>query len=102
MCEVSDMSNHSTEKRNARIEVRIDNDIKIKALDQLKNTGLTLSDYLRASVSTLASEGLPNGFGAPRAEILASINDAIDDLEHHKQLPAAHDRHELEQLLNDD
>ncbi|WP_125768466.1 type II toxin-antitoxin system RelB/DinJ family antitoxin [Lapidilactobacillus wuchangensis] len=96
------MAKKLTEKHNARIEVRIDNNIKLKALAQLKDTGLTLSDYLRASVSTLANEGLPKGFGAPNAEVLASLTEAIDDLEQQRQLPTAHNRQELEQLLNDD
>lgn len=96
------MAKNSIEKRNARIEVRIDNDTKIKALSRLQNTGLTLSDYLRASVSTLANEGLPKGFGAPNAEVLTSINEAIDDMDHSKSLPTAHTYRELDHLLNDD
>ena len=43
----------------ARIEARIDGTIKSKAKDVLANHGLTISDFMRMTLTTVAHDGLP-------------------------------------------
>ena len=45
--------------RMARIEARIDGTIKSKAKDVLANHGLTISDFMRMTLTTVAHDGLP-------------------------------------------
>lgn len=85
---------------NSRVELRIDDDIKKRAVDRLKGSGLSLSDYLRASIGTLANEGLPKGIGMPNQDTLDSIFEMVDSINGNKKLDIAHNREELDNLLN--
>ena len=51
--------------RMARIEARIDGTIKSKAKDVLANHGLTISDFIRMTLTTVAHDGLPKYYSIP-------------------------------------
>ncbi|RMW42261.1 type II toxin-antitoxin system RelB/DinJ family antitoxin [Lactiplantibacillus pentosus] len=84
----------------ARIEARIDEDVKSKAQDVLAKHGLTISDFVRMTLTTVANEGLPKYYSIPNRELKHSIQEVIDDLSDKEKLPEAHSFKELEKLLN--
>lgn len=64
---------------NARIEARIDPKIKSKAQDELSKHGMTISEYVTATITTVATQGLPKDFGVPNAEVMRSLYEVADD-----------------------
>lgn len=50
-------------KTNARFDMRLNADVKAKAEKQLEKHGLTLSEYIRSNLTTIANYGLPSNFG---------------------------------------
>lgn len=53
----------------ARIEARIDGTIKSKAKDVLANHGLTISDFMRMTLTTVAHDGLPKYYSIPNRQL---------------------------------
>lgn len=86
----------------ARIEARIDGNIKNKAKDVLANHGLTISDFMRMTLTTVANEGLPKYYSIPNRELRDSIQEIADDLSGKEKLPEAHSIKELDRLLSSD
>lgn len=83
----------------ARIEARIDGTIKSKAKDILANHGLTISDFMRMTLTTVANEGLPKYYSIPNRQLKDSIQEVVDDLSGRENLPEAHSLKELDQFL---
>lgn len=86
----------------ARIEARIDGTIKSKAKDVLDNHGLTISDFIRMTLTTVANEGLPKYYSIPNRQLKDSIQEVVDDLSGKERLPEAHSLKELDQFLSSD
>lgn len=84
----------------ARISARIDNVIKEKAVKQLKAHGLSLSEFVRVTVTTVANNGLPKDWGLPNKKVLASLDEVVDDL-NDDHLVKTKNKKELEKLLNE-
>lgn len=90
-------------KTKPRINVRIDPDIKEKAESQLKKQGLTISEFVRATLTSVANEGLPEHFMIPNQETMAGIKEAIETIQGKTDLPGTNDPKKLlEMLLSDD
>ena len=86
----------------ARIEARIDGTIKSKAKDVLANHGLTISDFMRMTLTTVAHDGLPKYYSIPHRQLKNQIQEVIDDLFGKEKLPEARNLKELDQLLSSD
>jgi len=86
----------------ARIEARIDGSVKEKAKDVLAIHGLTISDFMRMTLTTVANEGLPKYYSLPNRELKYSFQEIIADLSGEEELSAATNFEELEQLLDSD
>ncbi|KRK88819.1 type II toxin-antitoxin system RelB/DinJ family antitoxin [Lentilactobacillus sunkii] len=86
----------------ARIEARIDSKVKDKAKVELANHGLTISDFIRMTLTTIANEGLPKYYSLPNNELLAALQEVVDDVSGKHKLPTAHSVEELKKMLNDD
>lgn len=96
---------HSTYNDNevikmARIEARIDPAIKNKAKTVLASHGLTISEFVRMTVTTVANQGLPKYYSLPNQELNSSLEEMLDDLSGKEKLPEAHNFKELEKSLN--
>ncbi|GHP14021.1 hypothetical protein YK48G_14460 [Lentilactobacillus fungorum] len=89
-------------KTKPRINVRIDPDIKQKAEAQLEKQGLTISEFVRATLTSVANEGLPEHFMIPNQETLAGIQEAIDEIKGKNNLPGTSDPKKLLQMLLSD
>ena len=86
----------------ARIEARIDGTIKSKAKDVLANHGLTISDFMRMTLTTVAHDGLSKYYSIPNRQLKNQIQEVIDDLCGKEKLPEARNLKELDQLLSSD
>ena len=84
----------------ARIEARIDPAIKNKAKTVLASHGLTISEFVRMTVTTVANQVLPKYYSLPNQELSSSLEEMLDDLSRKEKLPEAHNFKELEKLLN--
>lgn len=84
----------------ARVDSRVPADIKAKASKVLADHGLSISAFIRMSLTSVANDGLPKYWGIPNAQTMSSIYEAIDDL-HDKNLHGASSLEELEKLLNE-
>lgn len=62
--------------------------------------GLSISSFIRMTLSAVANDGLPKYWEIPNAETMSSINEAVDDLSNHK-LKGASSYDELEKLLDE-
>ena len=81
----------------ARIEARIDGTIKSKAKDVLANHGLTISDFMRMTLTTVAHDGLPKYYSIPNRQLKNSLQEVIDDdLFGKEKLPEARNLKELD------
>lgn len=86
----------------ARIEARIDGNVKEKAKDVLAIHGLTISDFMRMTLTTVANEGLPKYYSLPNQELEDSFREIVADLSGEEDLPETTSFEELEQLLDSD
>lgn len=84
----------------ARISARIDESTKEKAVMQLKNHGLSLSEFVRMMVTTVAKNGLPNDWGLPNKTVLSSLDEVVADLKDN-HLTKTSDKKQLEKILNE-
>ncbi|WEV37100.1 type II toxin-antitoxin system RelB/DinJ family antitoxin [Lactobacillus sp. ESL0677] len=89
--------------QTARIEARIDPSIKAKASKELEKHGLSISDFVRMSLTEVATEGLPKQYVIPKlsATVQASLAEIKADMNGTKKLPKAHSYEELMELLNE-
>lgn len=85
---------------DARIDSRVPLEVKEKASKELAAHGLSISAFVRMMLSSIATDGFPTSWGIPNAETMASLNEAIDDL-NNPHLKAASSFNELEDLLNE-
>ncbi|MBA1393675.1 damage-inducible protein J [Lactobacillus sp. XV13L] len=85
-----------------RIEARIDSATKNKAKEILANHGLTISEFARMTITTVANNGLPKYYSLPNQELSVSLQEVADDLSGKEKLPEAHSFAELEEMLNSD
>lgn len=60
-----------------RINTRISPDIKERAQIELAKKGLTISEYMRIVLTSVANEGLPQHFGQPSSELLDAIGEML-------------------------
>ncbi|MHA5207632.1 type II toxin-antitoxin system RelB/DinJ family antitoxin [Oenococcus oeni] len=86
---------------SSRIDTRIDPMIKKKAEKQLTQHGLTMSEFIRMVVTTVANEGLPEYYGFPNDQVVKSLDEVTDDLAGTKKLKSATSKQELERLLSE-
>jgi len=91
------MANAAT---SSRINTRIDPVIKKKAQEQLAQHGLTMSEFMRVVVTTVANNGLPQYYGFPNKQVDRSLTEVAEDLSGTKELKSTTNKQELEQLLN--
>ena len=87
-------------RMDARVDSRVPVDVKEKASKELAAHGLSISSFIRMTLSSVANDGLPKYWGIPNAETMLSISEAVDDLNDHK-LKGASSYDELEKLLNE-
>ncbi|WP_338232119.1 type II toxin-antitoxin system RelB/DinJ family antitoxin [Companilactobacillus muriivasis] len=91
----------SEETSKVQISTTIDHNIKIKAQDILANNDLTISEYLEIALIDVANNGLPKYFVNPSSELTASILEANEVINNHKNTPnIATTREELNRKLN--
>lgn len=86
---------------SSRIDTRIDPVIKKKAEEQLTQHGLTMSEFVRIVVTTVANHGLPEYYGLPNDQVVKSLAEVTDDLAGTTELKSATDKQELERLLSE-
>ncbi|MCD2257466.1 type II toxin-antitoxin system RelB/DinJ family antitoxin [Lactobacillus sp. CC-MHH1034] len=92
------MSNTPT---SDRINTRIDPKIKQKAQEQLAQHGLTMSEFVRVVITTVANNGLPKYYGFPNQQVVNSLTEVADDIAGTTKLKSANSQSELEQLLDE-
>jgi len=92
------MTNTAT---SSRINTRIDPVIKKRAQEQLAQHGLTMSEFMRVVVTTVANIGLPQYYGFPNNQVVKSLAEVTDNLAGTIKLKSADNKKELEQLLNE-
>ncbi|MCT3396641.1 type II toxin-antitoxin system RelB/DinJ family antitoxin [Lentilactobacillus hilgardii] len=92
------MTNTAT---SSRINTRIDPVIKKRAQEQLAQHGLTMSEFMRVVVTTVANNGLPQYYGFPNNQVVKSLAEVTDNLAGTIKLKSADNKKELEQLLNE-
>ncbi|KRK46850.1 type II toxin-antitoxin system RelB/DinJ family antitoxin [Secundilactobacillus kimchicus] len=84
-----------------RVETRIDSKTKQLAEEQLKRRGLTLSQFVRSVVTTVAYEGLPKDYYVPSRELRDSIQEVIDNLNGTKPLQGYDNPDDLQKALDE-
>jgi DNA-damage-inducible protein J len=85
---------------DARVDSRVPIEIKKKASKELAAHGLSISSFIRMTLSSVANDGLPKYWGIPNVQTMSSIDEAVDDLNTHK-LKSASSYDELEKLLDE-
>ena len=85
---------------DARVDSRVPVDVKEKASKELAAHGLSISSFIRMTLSSVANDGLPKYWGIPNAETMSSIDEAIDDMKK-PHLKGASSYDELEKLLDE-
>lgn len=78
-----------------RFDMRIDPQVKAKAANELKKHGMTLSEYIRSNLTTIANYGLPNNF------VLNDDQEARWEAKHWKLYPKFSSVKDLMRYLND-
>ena len=81
----------------AKIEVRIDSDIKERAKNILAIYGLTIADFVCMTLTMVANEELSDAL--PNRDLKESLQEIIADLSGEEKLPEATSFEELERLL---
>lgn len=84
----------------AKVDSRVPEDVKNRASKVLKDHGLSISSYIRLTLTAVANDGLPKYWGIPNMNTISSINEAIDDIKD-PHLKGASSYEELEKLLNE-
>lgn len=76
--------------------------ISVNLTGDSTNHGLTISDFMRMTLTTVAHDGLPKYYSIPNRQLKNSIQEVIDDLSGKEKLPEARNLKELDQLLSSD
>lgn len=84
-----------TTKTTDRFDMRIDHNVKNKAQNELKKHGMTLTEYVRSNLTTIANYGLPRNFG------LNSDQEARWEAKHWKLYPRFSSVKDMMRYLND-
>ncbi len=71
----------------ARIETRIDDETKEKAIAKLQKSQITLSEFVRAQVAMVVSDRLPPFYPMPNVNQERAIPETADDLTGKKNPP---------------
>lgn len=85
---------------DARVDSRVPVEVKEKATKELAAHGLSISNFIRMTLSAVAKDGFPKYWGIPNAETMASIDEALDDMKD-PHLKSASTYKELKDLLNE-
>lgn len=85
---------------DTKIESWIPVEIKEKATEKLAARGLSISSFIRMTLSSVANDGLSKYWEIPNFETMSSINEAVSDLSNQK-LKGTASYDELEKLLNE-
>ena len=64
--------------RESRVSARIDKATKERAESVLSKHGLTISEFIRMNLTTIANEGLPPYYCYPNTETLRAIWEIVD------------------------
>ncbi|WP_143462149.1 type II toxin-antitoxin system RelB/DinJ family antitoxin [Levilactobacillus enshiensis] len=91
--------NKRQELQTERVSTRISKSVKVKAQANLEKRGLTIAEYMRIVLSSVAENGLPTNFGQPNQEVLDSIHEMIDAKANDNLLPGG-TVEEFERKLN--
>lgn len=87
--------------KEARVSARIDQETKNKAEEVLSKHGLSISEFIRMNLTTVANQGLPDYYGLPNETTMKAIYEAIDMIKNGNGKSAS-TFEELEQLLAED
>ena len=85
---------------DARVDSRVPIEVKEKASKELEAHGLSISSFIRMTLSSVANDGLPKYWGIPNAETMSAIEEATEDIKN-PHLKAASTYDELENLLDE-
>ncbi|MBM0046689.1 type II toxin-antitoxin system RelB/DinJ family antitoxin [Anaerococcus sp. mt242] len=66
--------------KEARVSARIDQETKNKAEKELSKHGLSISEFIRMNLTTVANQGLPDYYGIPNEETMAAIYEMVETL----------------------
>lgn len=87
--------------KEARVSARIDQETKNKAEEILSKHGLSISEFIRMNLTTVANQGLPNYYGLPNETTMKAIYEVVDMIKN-KDGKSARSFEELEELLSED
>ena len=74
--------------KEARVSARIDQLTKTKAEKELSKHGLSISEFIRMNLTTVANKGLPDYYGMPNETTMAAIYDMIDTVKNQDKIEA--------------
>lgn len=74
--------------KEARVSARIDQATKTKAEEELSKHGLSISEFIRMNLTTVANQGLPDYYGIPNQTTMAAIDEMLEDLKNIDKLEA--------------
>lgn len=66
--------------KEARVSARIDQETKNKAEEVLSKHGLSISEFIRMNLTTVANQGLPDYYGIPNETTMAAIYEMVETL----------------------
>ncbi|WP_282929003.1 type II toxin-antitoxin system RelB/DinJ family antitoxin [Anaerococcus sp. Marseille-Q7828] len=72
--------------KEARVSARIDQLTKTKAEKELSKHGLSISEFIRMNLTTVANQGLPDYYGMPNETTMAAIYEMIDTLKNKEKV----------------
>lgn len=74
--------------KEARVSARIDQLTKTKAKKELSKHGLSISEFIRMNLTTVANQGLPDYYGMPNETTMAAIYEMIDSFKNKEKIEA--------------
>lgn len=83
----------------AKVDSRVPAEVKEKASKELAAHGLSISSFIRMTLSSIAKDVFPKYWGIPNVETMASIEEAVEDMNNPK-LKSTSSFEELENLVN--
>lgn len=87
--------------KEARVSARIDQETKNKAEEVLSKHGLSISEFIRMNLTTVANQGLPDYYGLPNETTMKIIYEVVDMIKNNNGKSAS-SFEELEELLAED
>jgi len=88
-------------KETDRINARVQHDVKVRAQIELEKNGLTISEYLRIVLTSVANNGLPEHFAQPKQEVVDSIMETTDAMTNNKSLSGGTSKEAFERSLRE-